>query len=192
MWCATRVTASRTASTSGSLIGPPEPFAPSIVDVARPADPGRPSRRPRAASLESEPGSHPGGRMVKKVIAVTGATGAQGGGLARSILADSGGDLSVRALTRKPDSEKARDLARRGAQVVAADMDDVASLRKAFEGAHGAYCVTPFWEHMDPAREAAQIGAMAKAAKDAGVRHVVWSTLEDTRRLVPLSDARMP
>jgi uncharacterized protein YbjT (DUF2867 family) len=130
--------------------------------------------------------------VAQKWIAVTGATGAQGGGLARSILADAGGELGVRALTRKPAGESARALARLGAEVVAADLDDPASVRRAFEGAHGAFCVTPFWEHMSPEKELAQAGAMAKAAKDAGVAHVVWSTLEDTRRLVPLSDGRMP
>ena len=129
--------------------------------------------------------------MAKKVIAVLGATGAQGGGLVRAILAR-GGDLAVRALTRDPASEKARALERLGAQVVAADVDDADSLARAFDGAHVAFCFTFFWDHLSPDRELAEARNMALAAKRAGVGHVVWSTLEDTRRWVPLDDARMP
>jgi len=129
---------------------------------------------------------------ARKVIAVVGATGAQGGGLARAILDDRQGPFALRALTRNVNSDKAKALAARGAEVVAADTDDVESLERAFAGAHGAYCVTAYWEHFSPERELAQAGAMAEAAKGAGVAHVVWSTLEDTRRWVPLSDNRMP
>jgi uncharacterized protein YbjT (DUF2867 family) len=128
--------------------------------------------------------------MAKKLIAVTGATGAQGGGLVRAALAD--GTYSVRALTRKADGDKAQALAKLGAEVVAADLDDASSLAKAFRGAHGAYCVTAFWEHFSPEKEQAQVRAMAQAAKEAAVAHVVWSTLEDTRKWVPLADPRMP
>src|SRR5689334_1190538 len=128
--------------------------------------------------------------MAKKIIAVTGATGAQGGGLVRAILADK--EFAVRAITRKPDSDKAKELATLGAEVVAGNLDDEASLKKAFAGAYGAYLVTNFWEHFSPEKELTQARTMAKAAKDAGVQHVIWSTLEDTRRWVPLSDNRMP
>jgi uncharacterized protein YbjT (DUF2867 family) len=127
-----------------------------------------------------------------KVIAVVGATGAQGGGLVRAICADPSGGFRARALTRDPNSEKARALAALGAEVVAADVDDPESLRRAFEGAHGAYCVTFFWDHFSPEKEQAQAKAMADAAKATGVKHVVWSTLEDTRQWVPLEDTRMP
>jgi uncharacterized protein YbjT (DUF2867 family) len=130
--------------------------------------------------------------MSKKMIVVVGATGAQGGGLARAILAERSGELSVRALTRKPEGDKARELAKAGAEVVGADLDDGASVRSAFRGAHGAFCVTNFWEHFSPERELAQAKTMAAAAKDAGVAHVIWSTLEDTRELCPLADRRMP
>jgi uncharacterized protein YbjT (DUF2867 family) len=130
--------------------------------------------------------------MQKKIIAVVGATGAQGGGLASAILADPDGGFAVRAITRKPDSDKARALAAKGAEVVAADLDDFESLRKAFAGAHGAFCVTNFWEHFSPEKEMEQAKTQAQAAKAAGVKHVIWSTLEDTRIKVPLSDQRMP
>jgi uncharacterized protein YbjT (DUF2867 family) len=128
----------------------------------------------------------------RKIIAVVGATGAQGGGLVRAILADKSGAFSARALTRDINSGKAKELARLGAQVVAADVDDVESLKKAFHGAYGAYCVTFFWAHFSPERELAEVKAMAAAAKQAGVQHVIWSTLEDTHQWVPLSDNRMP
>jgi uncharacterized protein YbjT (DUF2867 family) len=128
----------------------------------------------------------------KKILAVVGATGAQGGGLVRAVLADPQGGFAVRALTRKPTSEAGQALRRAGAEVVAADLDDPASLERAFAGCHGAFCVTNFWEHFSPEKETAQAGALARAAKRAGVKHVVWSTLEDTRGRVPLGDTRMP
>ena len=128
----------------------------------------------------------------KQVIAVVGATGMQGGGLVRAILADSASGLTARALTRDVHSDKAKELARLGAEVVAADVHDVDSMKQAFAGATGAFCVTFFWAHGSPEKEYAEAEAMAKAAKAAGVRHVIWSTLEDTRRWVPVSDNRMP
>jgi uncharacterized protein YbjT (DUF2867 family) len=128
----------------------------------------------------------------KKTIAVVGATGAQGGGLVRAILRDASGDYCARAITRDPKSEKAQQLANLGAEVVAADVDDESSLKRAFDGAHGAYCVTFFWAHFSPEKELAEAAAMARAAKAAGVRHVIWSTLEDTRKWVPLTDNRIP
>jgi uncharacterized protein YbjT (DUF2867 family) len=128
----------------------------------------------------------------KKVIAVVGATGAQGGGVVRAILADQGGPFAARALTRDVKSEKARALAAAGAEVVQADVDDLDSLKRAFAGAYGAYCVTFFWAHMSAEKEIAEAHAMAQAAKHANLQHVIWSTFEDTRDWVPLSDTRMP
>jgi uncharacterized protein YbjT (DUF2867 family) len=128
----------------------------------------------------------------QKIIAVVGATGAQGGGLVRAILADPESGFTARALTRDPDSARAKELAALGAEVVAADLHDPGSLAQAFQGAHGAYLVTFFWEHFSPEKEQAEARNMAEAARDAGLQHVIWSTLEDTRRWVPLSDERMP
>ena len=130
--------------------------------------------------------------MAKKIIAVVGATGAQGGGLVRAIQSDAGGDFTARALTRDVNSDKAKALAALGAEVVHVDIDDPASINKAFEGAYGAFCVTFFWAHFSPEKEQAEAKAMAQAAKHAGLKHVIWSTLEDTRKFVPLSDDRMP
>jgi uncharacterized protein YbjT (DUF2867 family) len=128
----------------------------------------------------------------KKIIAVAGATGAQGGGLAHAILNDKQSEFAVRALTRDVNSDKAKALAALGAEVVQADVDDVESLKQAFAGAYGAYCVTFFWQHFSPDREKAQARNMAQAAKAAGLKHVIWSTLDDTRKWVPLDDDRMP
>jgi uncharacterized protein YbjT (DUF2867 family) len=128
----------------------------------------------------------------RKIIAVAGATGAQGGGLARTILSNAGSGFAARALTRDVNSDKAKELAKLGAEVVVADVDDVESLKEAFKGAYGAYCVTFFWAHFSPEKELAEAANMARAAKDTGLQHVIWSTLEDTRKWVPLSDDRMP
>jgi uncharacterized protein YbjT (DUF2867 family) len=129
---------------------------------------------------------------AKKIIAVIGATGAQGGGLARAIAADRDGPFTARAVTRKPESDQARALAALGVEVVAGDADDPAGLDRAFAGAHGAFCVTNYWEHLSVEREVVQAGNMARATKKAGLRHVIWSTLEDTRLRVPLADSRLP
>ncbi len=130
--------------------------------------------------------------MSKKLIAVTGATGAQGGGLVRAILADPSGEFSVRALTRNPSGDKAAELAALGAEVVSANLDDEGSMRAAFRGAHGAFCLTNFWEHFSVEKELEQAGNMARAVAAEGVAHAIWSTLEDTRLRVPLTDDRMP
>ncbi|MEU8540362.1 NmrA/HSCARG family protein [Streptomyces sp. NPDC048717] len=128
----------------------------------------------------------------KRIVTVCGATGNQGGGVARAILADPEGEFAVRALTRRPDSAAAKELERLGAEVVRADLDDPESLGPAFEGAYGAFLVTNFWEHGSAEREKAQAGHLARAAGHAGVQHAIWSTLEDTRECVPVDDPRMP
>ena len=128
----------------------------------------------------------------KRVIAVVGATGAQGGGLCRAILNDRSGGFACRAITRDPNKADAKALAAQGADVVKADIDDIGSLKRAFAGAHGAFCVTNFWEHFSAEKEKAQAKNLADAARVAGVSHVIWSTLEDTRPLMSPSDTRMP
>lgn len=128
----------------------------------------------------------------KKVIAVLGATGAQGGGLVRAIISDKSGEFTARALTRDVNSEKAKALSKMGAEIAAVDIDNPESLKNAFKGAYGVYAVTFFWEHFSPEKENAEAKSIAKAAKEAGVKHIIWSTLEDTRKWIPLSDNRMP
>ena len=128
----------------------------------------------------------------KKIIAVVGATGTQGGGLCQAVLADPDGGFALRAITRKPEKDQAKALAAKGAQVAKADLDDIESLKKAFAGAYGVYCVTNFWEHFSAEKEKAQAKNMADAAKAVGVKHVIWSTLEDTRKFMEAADKRMP
>ncbi|MGW6569110.1 NmrA/HSCARG family protein [Streptomyces sp. NPDC054975] len=129
----------------------------------------------------------------KKIITVFGATGQQGGGLVRAVLAESDGEFAIRAVTRNPDGEPAQELKRLGVtDIVRADMDDPPSLAPAVEHAYGVYAVTNFWEHGSAEREKAQAHAVAHAAAHAGVQHAIWSTLEDTRTCIPLDDERMP
>jgi uncharacterized protein YbjT (DUF2867 family) len=126
------------------------------------------------------------------VIAIVGATGSQGGGLARAIVDDPAKRFVARVLTRNPFSQRAQALARRGAEVVHANLDEPDTVHRAFAGASRAFCVTNYWEHFSPEREVAQARTMAAAAKAASLRHVIWSTLEDTRRWIPLTDDRLP
>lgn len=128
----------------------------------------------------------------KKIIAVMGATGAQGGGLVRAIAANPESGFVARAITRDVTSEKAKALSALGVEVVAANIDDVESLKKAFAGAHGVFGVTFFWDHFDPVKETGQAKNMADAAKAAGVKHFVWSSLEDTRNFLSLESTSMP
>jgi uncharacterized protein YbjT (DUF2867 family) len=128
----------------------------------------------------------------KKIIAVVGSTGSQGGGLAEAILSDPNGGFAVRAITRDPSKDKAKALAAKGAEVVNANLDDVETLKEAFQGAYGVYAVTNFWEHFSAEKEKTQAKNVADAAKAAGVKHVIWSTLEDTRKLMTPDDKRMP
>jgi uncharacterized protein YbjT (DUF2867 family) len=128
----------------------------------------------------------------KKVIVVVGATGAQGSGLINAIINDANSEFEPRAITRNVNSEKAKELAKKGIDVVEADVDDKQSLIAAFKGAYGVFCVTFFWEHFSPEKENQQAKNMAEAAAEAGVSHVIWSTLEDTRKFIPLEDDRMP
>ena len=129
---------------------------------------------------------------TKKIITVFGATGAQGGGLVRAIANDKNSEFSVRAVTRDPNSDKAKALSAIGAEVVFGDLGNPASVHKVLDGAYGAFFVTFFWAHFSPEQEKAEAALFAKASKEAGVKHAIWSTLEDTRELVPLHDDRMP
>lgn len=129
---------------------------------------------------------------MKKVIVVFGATGAQGGGLVHAILNDKNSEFAVRAVTRDTNSDKAKELAKLGAEVVAGDVDDLKSMKRVLEGAYGAYFVTFFWTHFSPEKEMAEVKLMAETAKEANLQHVIWSTLEDVRKYVPLEDDRLP
>src|SRR6266436_9747247 len=109
----------------------------------------------------------------KKLIAVIGATGQQGGGVVRALQAS--GQFKVRALTRNPD--KHRELAE---EVVEADLDKPETLKAAFAGAHGVFLVTNFYGGAD---ELQQATAAVGAAKEGGVKHFIWSTLPDVEAI---------
>ena len=128
----------------------------------------------------------------KKVIAVVGATGAQGGGLVRAILSDAGSGFTARALTRNVNSDKATELAKLDADVVAADLDEIASLKRAFEGAYGAFCVTNFWEHFSPGEKASPSDEPGPRGEGGWprARHLVH--VRGYAPWVPLGDNRMP
>ncbi|WP_020575084.1 NmrA/HSCARG family protein [Actinopolymorpha alba] len=128
----------------------------------------------------------------KPIIVVAGATGSQGGGAITALLEDPQQRFAVRALTRDPQSPAALALAARGAAVVRADFTHPATLETAFAGAHGAFFVTNFWAHGSAAQETQEIANLAAASASTKLSHVVWSTLEDTRDLLPVSDPRMP
>src|SRR6266446_3676253 len=110
----------------------------------------------------------------KKRIAVIGATGQQGGGVVRALQA--GGQFKVRALSRNPG--KHRELAK---EVALADLDRPETLQAAFAGAHGVFLVTNFWA--EGTDELKQATTAVRAAKDAGVKHFVWSTLPDVEAI---------
>jgi uncharacterized protein YbjT (DUF2867 family) len=110
----------------------------------------------------------------KKLIAVFGATGQQGGSVVRALQASD--QFNVRALTRNPD--KHRDLAD---EVIEADLNHPETLKAAFEGAHGVFLVTNFWEQGTD--EFKQATAAVHAAKDAGVKHFIWSTLPNVEAI---------
>lgn len=109
----------------------------------------------------------------KPTIMVTGATGAQGGSVARALLAD--GHFSVRALTRNPESEKAAALRAAGAEVVRGDLSDAAGVEKALEGCTACFGVTNFWEHFDAEFEQGQ--NLVEAVVAAGIQDFILSTL---------------
>ena len=113
-----------------------------------------------------------------KTILITGATGHQGGAVARALLA---GGHKVRALTRKPDGEAARALAAKGAELVRGDLDDEASLGKALAGAWGVFGVQNTWEAGVEGEER-QGKRLAELARRAGVEHYVYTSVASAHR----------
>lgn len=117
----------------------------------------------------------------KKVIVVFGATGAQGGSVARAILESK--KFAVRALTRDVTRPKALALQALGAELVKGDLNDEASVETALKGAYGAFVVTNFWDHHSKEKEVCQGKLVADTAKRLGLKHVVYSGLENVKRL---------
>ena len=117
--------------------------------------------------------------MMRPLIAVLDAAGTTGEGVVRALLSDPAQRFAVRALIGPREEASARALVRAGAQVRKADIDDEASLARAFAGAYGVFAAADIAAHLSPGREAAQTRNVARAARVAGVRHVAWSTTDD-------------
>jgi uncharacterized protein YbjT (DUF2867 family) len=115
----------------------------------------------------------------EKTILVTGATGAQGGGVVRHLL--KGGKFKVRCLTRKPESERASALVQAGAETVRGDLGNAESLKAAMKDCYGVFGVTNFWEHFE--KEAFHGKNLVDAVKEAEIRHFVFSTLPPAQKL---------
>jgi uncharacterized protein YbjT (DUF2867 family) len=119
--------------------------------------------------------------MTKRTIAVVGGTGSQGGGVVDALVAS--GHYAIRVASRNPASAAAEALKKRGVQVVRGDLLEPSSLRAAFEGAHGAFLVTNFWDPSQMQKEKEIGDAAVKEARAAGVQHLIWSTLPDAEKL---------
>jgi uncharacterized protein YbjT (DUF2867 family) len=119
--------------------------------------------------------------MTEPVISVVGGTGAQGGGVIDALLAAR--KFKVRTASRNPSGDAAKALTARGVEVVKADMLEPSSLKALYDGAHGAFLVTNFGDPAQRGREE-EIGAgAASAARSAGVKHLIWSTLPDVEKI---------
>ncbi|KAL7751492.1 hypothetical protein RI367_002953 [Sorochytrium milnesiophthora] len=125
---------------------------------------------------------------LKKIVAVLGATGAQGGSVARTLLHNHSDKYAVRALTRDPTSAKAQQLVQLGAEAVACDINDAKSLENAFSGAYAVFAVTNFWDMAEiqakgPEFELAQGANIEAAAKATNIQHLIWSSLDNVKEL---------
>jgi uncharacterized protein YbjT (DUF2867 family) len=118
---------------------------------------------------------------MSKVITVFGGLGAQGSSVVDALLKRAA--YKVRVATRDVNSEKAKAAAAKGAELVNAAYDDYPSLVNALKGAHGAWFITTFWEVKDSAKEIAQGAAVAKAAKEVGLNHLVFSSLDSPKKV---------
>jgi uncharacterized protein YbjT (DUF2867 family) len=119
-----------------------------------------------------------------KLIAIMGASGIQGGAIVRAFHEEGTSNYEVRAITRNPDSDKAKAIAPLVKEIVKADGDDEESMAKAFEGCYGAFIVTDFWQDVNLFHEMETTRTIQAAAKKAELKHVVLSTLPDTREFV--------
>ncbi|RQM05851.1 hypothetical protein DH86_00002156, partial [Scytalidium sp. 3C] len=121
----------------------------------------------------------------KKLLVVFGATGAQGGSVAKAVLADPKmrESWAVRGITRDTSKPPAKELKELGAEVVSADLNDPSTLKPALEGAYAVYAVTNYWEKADANVEMQQGKAIADEAKAQGVQHFVWSSLLNVTEL---------
>lgn len=119
--------------------------------------------------------------MTERIISVVGGTGAQGGGVVDALLAAR--EFKVRVASRNPSSDAAKALAARGVEVMKADLLEPSSLKAFYDGAHGAFVVTNFWDPGQSEREEAVGASAVNAARSAGVKHLIWSTLPDVEKI---------
>lgn len=118
---------------------------------------------------------------MSRLITVFGATGMQGGGVVKALLA--GGKFKVRGITRSLESKKAKELASQGVEMVQGSFDEPESLNKAISGSYGVFLVTNFWDGMDGARETKQGKYAVDACLKGGVKHLVYSGLESSQKM---------
>src|SRR5258708_9405282 len=156
-----------------------QPFSRLLIHFLKANLFGNPSFRRRPLREFSAYQRKEGGQPMSDTMLVVGATGMQGGGVARHLLERDA--IKIRCMTRRPDSEPAKLLQQRGADVVQADLDDPASIRRAMHGCHGVFGVTNFWEAFF--REYDQGVNLIDAAAEAGVGHLVLSTLPSSRKI---------
>ncbi|KAM8777431.1 nmrA-like family domain-containing protein 1 [Rhynchonycteris naso] len=117
----------------------------------------------------------------KKLVVVFGATGAQGGSVARTLMED--GTFSVRAVTRDPRQKAAKELRLQGAEIMQGDQDDEASMERALTGAYATFIVTNYWENCSQEQEVKQGKLLANLAKRLGLHYVVYSGLENIKKV---------
>jgi len=113
-----------------------------------------------------------------RIVLITGATGKQGGAVAREL---AGKGFTLRAMTRKPDSDAAKALAAKGVQIVKGDLDNAASLGQALEGAWGVFGVQNTWE-AGVEKEEEQGKRLAEIARAKGVPHFVYTSVGSAHR----------
>ena len=118
-----------------------------------------------------------------KLVAVFGLTDAQGRGVLAALL-EAKDKFAVRAMTLNPDSDKAAALRGRGCEVVRCDMDDDMSVRNAVKGCYGVFLFTNYWEHLSMEREITRGKRVSDICKEVGVRHLVYSGLENVHKAI--------
>lgn len=126
--------------------------------------------------------------ISEKIIAIMGASGAQGGAVIKAFNKLGRDEFKLRAISRDPDSDKAKAILPLVDEFFEADADDEESMVKAFEGCYGAFIMSNFWQDMDAEHEIRTLRTCKEAAKKAGLQHVVLSSLEDTREIVNASE----
>lgn len=170
-----------TTAGRGAQLGP-RPGTGKLLPAGDPCAP--PERRTPfrgRATSRANPTEQVNKTMTKRIVTVIGGTGLQGGGVVDALLA--GDEFRVRVVTRHPSGDDAQDLQSRGVEVVEGDILYPGSLIPAFEGAYGAFVVTNYWEPAQMTREAELGTAAVNAARKAGIKHLIWSTLPDVERI---------